>query len=53
MVFIDLKKAYNKIPRNIIWCALDEHKVLTKYVRLIKDMYNNIMTRVRTSNGEK
>ena len=42
MVFIDLEKAYNKISRNIMWWALDKHKVTTKYVGLIKDMYNNV-----------
>ena len=52
MVFIDLEKAYDKIPRNIIWWALDKHKVSTKYVGLIKDMYNNVETRVRTSDGD-
>ena len=39
MVFIDLEKAYDKIPRNVTWWALDKHKVPTKYVGLIKDMY--------------
>ena len=48
IVFIDLEKAYDKIPMNVMWWALDKHKVPTKYVGLIKDMYNNIVTRVRT-----
>ena len=52
MVFINLEKAYDKIPRNIMWWALDKHKVPTKYVGLIKDMYNNVVTTVRTSDGE-
>ena len=52
MVFIDLEKAYDKIPMNVMWWALDKHKVPTKYVGLIKDMYNNIVTRVRTSDGD-
>ena len=53
MVFIDLKKAYDKIPRNVMWWALDKHKVPMKYVRLIKDMYNNVVvTRVRTNDGD-
>ena len=52
MVFIDLEKAYDKIPRDVMWWALDKHKVPTKYVELIKDMYNNIVTRVRTSDGD-
>ena len=52
MVFIDLEKAYDKIPRNVMWWALDKHKVPTKYVGLIKDMYSNVVTRVRTSDGD-
>jgi hypothetical protein len=32
MIFIDLKKAYDKIPRNAMWLALDRHKVSMKYV---------------------
>ena len=27
-------------------------KIPTKYIGLIKDMYNNVVTRVRTSNGD-
>ena len=49
LVFIDLEKAYYKIPRNIIWWSLDKHKVPSKYVTLIKDMYNNVVTSVRTN----
>jgi hypothetical protein len=44
IVFIDLEKTYNNIHRNIMWWALDKRKVPTKYVGLIKDMYNNVMT---------
>ena len=48
MVFINLEKTYDKIPRNVMWWVLDKHKVTTKYVGLIKDMYNNVVTSVRT-----
>jgi len=51
MVFIDLEKAYDKIPRNVMWWALDKNKVPSKYVTLIKDMYNNAVTSVRTNDG--
>ena len=51
MVFIDLEKAYDKIPRNVMWWPLDKHKVPSKYVTLITDMYNNIVTSVRTNDG--
>ncbi|EMS52533.1 ATP-citrate synthase [Triticum urartu] len=50
MVFIDLEKAYDKIPRNVMWWALEKHKVPAKYITLIKDMYDNVVTSVRTSN---
>ena len=52
MVFIDLEKAYDKIPRNIMWWALKKHKVPTKCVTLIKDMYNKVVASVRTTNGD-
>jgi hypothetical protein len=52
MVFIDLEKAYDKIPRHVMWWALEKHKVLAKYITLIKDMYGNVMTSVRTRDGD-
>jgi hypothetical protein len=52
MVFIDLEKAYDKIPRNVMWWALEKHKVPTKYITLIKDMYDNVVTSVRTNDGD-
>ena len=51
LVFIDLEKAYNKIPRNVMWWSLYKHKVPSKYVTLVKDMYNNVMTSVRINDG--
>jgi hypothetical protein len=52
MIFIDLEKTYDKVTRNIMWWALQKHKVSTKYITLIKDMYDNIVTSVRTSDGD-
>ena len=51
MVFIDLEKAYDKISRNIMWWSLYKYKVPSKYVTLIKDMYNNVVTSVQTNDG--
>jgi hypothetical protein len=52
MIFIDLEKAYDKVPRNVMWWALQKHKVLSKYIILIKDIYDNVVTSVRTSDGD-
>jgi Reverse transcriptase (RNA-dependent DNA polymerase) len=52
MIFIDLEKAYDKIPRNIMWWALKRKLVPTKYVTLIKDMYKNVVICVRACDGE-
>jgi hypothetical protein len=51
MVFIDLEKAYDKILWNVMWWALEKHKIPAKCIILIKDMYDNVVTSVRTSDG--
>jgi hypothetical protein len=35
-----------------MWCVLQKHKVSTKYIILIKDMYDNVVTSVRTSDRD-
>jgi hypothetical protein len=52
MIFIDLKKAYDKVSRNVMWWVLQKHKASSKYITLIKDMYNNIVISVWTSDGD-
>jgi hypothetical protein len=52
MIFIDLKNAYDKLPRNVMWWALQKHKVSSKYITLIKYIYDNIVTSVRISDGD-
>jgi hypothetical protein len=52
MIFIDLEKTYDKILRNIMWWTLKRKLVPTKYVTRIKDMYTNVVTCVRTCDGE-
>ena len=35
MVYIDLEKTYDKVPRNIMWWVLEKHKVPTKYITVV------------------
>jgi hypothetical protein len=37
-VFTNLEKAYDKIPRNVMWWPLEKHKVPAKYITLIKEI---------------
>ena len=52
MVFIDLEKAYDKIPRDLIWWALEKKGVTKRYIETIQDMYSGAMTIVRIVVGE-
>ena len=51
MVFIDLEKAYDRVPRREVWRCLREQGVTEKYVRLVKDTHEDGRTQVKTSTG--
>ena len=52
VTFIDIEKAYDRVPREEIWRCMRERNVPEKYVKLIQDMYRGCKTKVRSAAGE-
>ncbi|EYC32479.1 hypothetical protein Y032_0003g1602 [Ancylostoma ceylanicum] len=51
IAFLDLEKAYDKLPRALLWEVLRERGIPEYMVRTILDMYEKSTTRVRTTHG--
>ena len=51
MAFIDLEKAFDRVPRKVIWWALRKLDVEEWIVRLVQGMYANARSRVRVGEG--
>ena len=51
MVFIYLKKAYDRVSREVLWWVLEKRGVHVRYIKVIKDMYDGVVTSVRTVGG--
>ena len=47
MVFINLEKAYDRVPREVLWRCWREKRVSPAHIRVIKDMYKGGRTSVR------
>ena len=51
MVFVDLERAYDRVPRELIWYSLRRKVVPEAYINKIRDMYAGCKTSVMTSVG--
>ena len=49
--FIDLEKAFDRVPRQELWECLQLAETSECYVRIIKDMYDRATTTVRSAAG--
>ena len=51
MAFVDLEKAFDRVPRKVIWWALRKLGVDEWIVRLVQGMYANARSRVHVGEG--
>ena len=50
-VFVNLEKAYNRVPREELWYCMRKSGIVEKYVQLVQDMYEGSETVVRCAVG--
>ncbi|KAK3548225.1 hypothetical protein QTP70_005145 [Hemibagrus guttatus] len=51
-VFVDLEKAYDRVPREELWYCMRKSGVAEKYVRVVQGMYERSRTVVRCAVGQ-
>ena len=50
-VFVDLEKAYERVPREELWYCMRKSGIVEKYVQLVQDLYEGSETVVRCAVG--
>lgn len=51
IIFVDFEKAFDRVPRSLIWLALRYHEVPEAYIKIIQNMYENVVTQIRCNAG--
>ena len=51
MAFVDLEKAFDRVPRDVIWWAMRKLEIDDWLVRLVRSMYKDVRSRVRVGSG--
>ena len=52
MAFIDLEKAFDRVPREVLWWALREVEVEEWLIKVIQSLYEGATTSVKLRSGE-
>jgi len=45
-IFVDLEKAFYRVPKEVIWWTLRRKEVIEREILVIMEMYKNIKTSV-------
>ena len=51
MAFVDLEKAFDRVPRDVIWWAMRKLGIDEWLVHLVQSMYKDVRSRVRVAMG--
>lgn len=51
LIFVDLKKAFDSVPLNKLWEALEDQGIQSVYINAIKKLYENAESCVRSGNS--
>ena len=51
MAFVDLEKAFDRVPRDVIWWAMRKLGIDEWLVRVVQSMYKDVRSRVRVGDG--
>ena len=51
MAFVDLEKAFDRVPRDVIWWAMHKLGIDEWLVHLVQSMYKDVRSRVRVGDG--
>ena len=51
MAFVDLEKAFDRVPQDVIWWAMRKLGIDEWLVRLVQSMYKDVRSRVRVCDG--
>ena len=52
LAFADLEKAFDRVPREVVWWALRRMDVQEGLLQVIKSMYDDVTTSVKHNGGE-